>query len=34
MLEVGDVVEMTGALLRLSARALVPEVVMTRAGTT
>ena len=31
MLEVSDVVEMVDACLRLSARAMVPEIVMARA---
>jgi 3-oxoacyl-[acyl-carrier protein] reductase len=30
---VGDVVEMVDSLLRLSARAVVPSIVMSRAGT-
>lgn len=33
MLAVSDVVEMVDALLRLSARAVVPNIVMSRAGT-
>ncbi|MFF0815693.1 SDR family NAD(P)-dependent oxidoreductase [Rhodococcus sp. NPDC003318] len=33
MLEVDDVVEMVDGLLRLSSRAVVPNIVMTRAGT-
>lgn len=33
MLEVGDIVEMVDGLLRLSSRAVVPNIVMTRAGT-
>ncbi|MFC9789622.1 SDR family oxidoreductase [Rhodococcus sp. NPDC127528] len=33
MLAVGDVVEMADSLLRLSARAVVPNIVMTRSGT-
>lgn len=33
MLAVNDVVEMVDALLRLSARAVVPNIVMSRAGT-
>ncbi|SEK91270.1 Short-chain dehydrogenase [Rhodococcus maanshanensis] len=33
MLEVNDVVEMVDALLRLSSRAVIPNIVMTRAGT-
>ena len=33
MLAVGDVVEMVDSLLRLSARAVVPSIVMSRAGT-
>lgn len=33
MLEVNDIVEMTDAILRLSARAVVGNIVMTRAGT-
>jgi short-subunit dehydrogenase len=33
MLEVGDVVAMVDGLLKLSSRAVVPNIVMTRAGT-
>jgi short-subunit dehydrogenase len=33
MISVADVVELTDALLRMSARAVVPEIVMSRAGT-
>jgi len=34
MLEVNDIVEVVDAVLRLSSRAVVPKLVMSRAGTT
>ncbi|MBJ8348301.1 SDR family oxidoreductase [Antrihabitans sp. YC2-6] len=33
MLEVNDIVEMVAAILQLSSRAVIPNIVMTRAGT-
>jgi hypothetical protein len=33
MIQVGDIVELVDALLRLSSRAVVPNIVVGRAGT-